>query len=457
MSITLYHGDSRKILREMAERGELVDSVVTDAPYGLKSVVKRFGKKGSAPAQHGRDGAFRRQSRGFMGQRWDGTEIERDPTFWRLVYDVMKPGAYIVAFSSSRTYHHMATAIERAGFVTHPMIGWVFGSGMPKAHNAARAVDQALGRRGKTRAIGNPVRRIRPGADQNKDGTWEKLTDRLYQPGEYEPATAEGARWRGYAYGGQARKPALEPIYVGQKPFSERNGALNLLKHGVGAVNIDGCRVASEDGKAGRYPANLILDGSEDVMALFPWAGGAAGRLQSDRRDGGGSAARFFESYPFLCWECCDQGWITELGSSWDVPPIACPSCAGMCLDPLPFDGNPIEYSAKANKRDRAGSAHPTVKPIGLIASLVRHVTPPGGLLLDPFAGSGTTGQAALNEGRRAVLIEMEYEYATDIRRRFGLSSSLFRHFADLLGDDNLAPVNSTSSGVPTNFPDLLG
>lgn len=852
MSITLYHGDSRKILREMAARGELVDSVVTDPPYGLKSVVKRFGKKGAAPAQHGRDGAFARQSRGFMGQRWDGTEIERDPTFWRLVYDVMKPGAYIVAFSSSRTYHHMAVAIEAAGFVTHPMIGWVFGclddettavtphgnrkhselkvgdyvlgydvergtyqwepieelleyqiedtvyristnhgdqivsrnhrciveregvesfefaehvapcgearvpildnlqglldslpppdtkggrapvdlftslsrddvsakqgkisnddrnarwedhcallklrepnnsqsqthstgsearllqalqrdseiersnnafaqrplgmetlasnnpvasdertmesrmargchvsqserelqrrpddslpsrsrcdeheeririrtstsggararsqpgaagsgpshrpqppqqladqldavrdecgsqalraraghrsvmgrirpeeyrgviwcvrvrsgafvasrggltfptgnSGMPKAHNAARAVDQALGRRGSVTPTGNPVRRIRPGADQNKDGPWEKLEDRLYQPGEYEPgeyepATSEGAYWQGYAYGGQVRKPALEPIYVGQKPFSERNGALNLLKHGVGAVNIDGCRVSSEGGSRrlgeasqnrrytdrgstnfamkpgprggdpkGRYPANLIHDGSEDVLALFPYAGGAAaavrgiepssktdnvfgqfaGRSPSDRRDGGGSAARFFESYQFRCWECRDQGWIGGGTPGIDAWQESCPACLGRCNDPIPFDGHPIEYSAKANRRDRAGSAHPTVKPIDLIASLARHVTPPGGLLLDPFAGSGTTGQAALNEGLRAVLIEMEDEYVADIRRRLKLPVPSLRIFDDLLG----APANLTEYG----FEDLLG
>lgn len=473
--ITLHHADSRIILRQMAERGELVDSCVTDPPYGLTSVTKRFGKGNAKPAQHGRDGAFARQSRGFMGKVWDGSAIERDPEFWRLVYDVMKPGAYITAFSSSRTYHHMAIALEAAGFITHPMIGWCFASGMPKAHNAARAVDQALGQKGVTIATGAPVRRIRPGADQNSDGTWEKLEDRLYQPGAYASATPEGEQWDGWAYGGQARKPALEPIYIGQKPFSEKNGALNLLKHGVGAVNIDGCRVPADgrplrvgdykqtdnntysgrmDGSLaggskadgvtdlGRYPANLIHDGADEVAALFP-------------SDKGGSASRFFESYRYICDECCDLGWTTE-GYQTEMIQVACPSCAGMCNDPSPFDGQPIQYAAKANKQDRAGSRHPTVKPIKLIRSLVRHVTPLGGTVLDPFAGSGTTGQAALAEGMRAILIEMEAEYAADIRHRLKLPSPFLATFADLLGGEAVA-MDSTISRPTHQFEELLG
>ncbi|PZR89740.1 MAG: hypothetical protein DI537_20265 [Stutzerimonas stutzeri] len=424
---TLYEGDARQVLRDMALRGELVDSVVTDPPYGLVSVTKRFGKAGSAPAKHGTDGAFARQSRGFMGKLWDGSAIERDPEFWRLVYGVMKPGAYIVAFSSSRTYHHMAVALEAAGFVTHPMIGWTFASGMPKAHDAAKAIDKALGRKGQVVPIGDPVRRIRPGADQHKDGSWEKLTDRVYQPGTYMPGSDEAAQWQGWAYGGQARKPALEPIYVGQKPFSERNGALNLMKHGVGAVNIGGVRVG---GEGGRWPANVIHDGSEEVMALFPESKGAlapvkgtepsdltkdiygkfAGRVPGQfYGDQAGSAARFFESYP--------------------------------------FDGTPIFHQAKANSRDRAGSRHPTVKPIPLIAALARHVTPPGGRVLDPFAGSGTLGSAAIAEGFEPVLIEMDPDYANDIRRRLGLPVSGLDMFDDILGP-------SVSSD---QFEDVLG
>ncbi len=469
MKATLHEGDARQVLRAMKARGEFVHSVVTDPPYGLVSVTKRFGKTGSAPAKHGKDGAFARQSRGFMGKLWDGSAIERDPEFWRLVYDVMLPGAYIVAFSSSRTYHHMAVAMEAAGFITHPMIGWTFASGFPKAHNAARAIDQALGRKGGVIPSGDPVRRIRPGADQHKDGSWEKLEDREYQPGAYAPATDEAQQWEGWHYGGQVRKPALEPIYVGQKPFSEKNGALNILKHGVGAVNIADCRIATNGGYApgvpGRWPANLIHDGSEEVIALFPNSKGAAapvkGTEPSDPTneiygkfagrvpgqfygDQEGSAARFFESYPYRCFECRDHGWIAE-GYNAEQIQIACPSCAGMCNDPPPFEGVPIFHHAKANKKDRAGSRHPTVKPLGLIAALARHVTPPGGLVLDPFAGSGTTGQAALNEGFAPVLIEMDPDYCNDIRRRLGLAVPF--DFDDLLG----------GSPAEDEFADLLG
>ncbi len=464
MRATLHEGDARQVLRDMKARGEFVHSVVSDPPYGLVSVTKRFGKTGSAPAKHGKDGAFARQSRGFMGKVWDGSAIERDPEFWRLVYDVMLPGAYIVAFSSSRTYHHMAVAMEAAGFITHPMIGWTFASGFPKAHNAARAIDQALGKKGSIVPSGDPVRRIRPGADQHKDGTWEKLEDREYQPGAYAPATHEAEQWQGWHYGGQVRKPALEPIYVGQKPFSERNGALNILKHGVGAVNIDDCRISPEraysPGVPGRWPANLIHDGSEEVTALFPFSKsgtGAVKRSSSKDRNGNtgsafgaesraegtpmisygdeGSAARFFESYRYRCEECCDHGCIQE-GFGAEAVLVACPSCAGMCNDPFPFDGKPIFHCSKAGKKDRAGSRHPTVKPISLIAALARHVTPAGGRVLDPFAGSGTLGQAALNEGFVPILIEMDHDYCNDIRRRLALPMLTDGLFDDLLGSN---------------------
>lgn len=219
----------------MIAEGEFVDSVVCDPPYGLVSVAKRFGAADAAPAKFGTDGAFSRQSRGFMGKLWDGTGIERDPEFWRLVWEVMKPGAYIIAFSSSRTYGYMQVAMEAAGFITHPMFGWVFNTGFPKGH------------------------------DPKVDG------------------------YEGWKTGTQSLKPALEPVYFGQKPFSEKTGALNILKHGVGAVNIDACRVPSDEttgwgggrggsddptqsqgrnyrlaaGEArpvqGRYPANLVL------------------------------------------------------------------------------------------------------------------------------------------------------------------------------------------------------
>ena len=218
----------------------------------------------------------------WSGNSWDATGIERDPEFWKLIYDILLPGGYVFAFSGSRTGHWQACAMEMAGFTMHPMHGWVFGSGFPKAHAADKAIDKALGVKGGFIAEGNPVKRMIPGADQHKYGSWIRDNGREYQPGSYVPATPEAAQWEGWAYGTQTQKPALEPIYLGQKPFSEKTGAANLLKHGVGAVNIDGCRVPGEawsrpasnavggvygdyandsdrQNDKGRHPANLIL------------------------------------------------------------------------------------------------------------------------------------------------------------------------------------------------------
>lgn len=441
-AVSLFSGDNRESLASLPDNS--VDSVVTDPPYGLVSIQKRFGKDGAAPARTEKnDGSFARLSGGFMGKAWDATGIENDPAFWAEVLRVLKPGGYIVAFSSSRTYHRMACAIEDAGFTTHPMIGWLNGQGFPKAHAADKAIDKMLGKEGNVVPVGAPVKRLIPGADQYRTGDWIKDNGREYQPGSYMPATDEAAQWQGWAYGGQVRKPALEPIYVGQKPFSEKSGAANILKWGVGAVNVEGCRVPSESGRPlvvpdrrsgnntysdglhgskaveggtdlGRHPANIIHDGSAEVVALFPDSNGSgpARTLKRGNRDGEdwgmadrpgalrdagtGSTARFFESYP--------------------------------------FEDRPAFYHPKAGKEDRGGSKHPTVKPIALMAALVRHVTPPGGTVLDPFAGTGTTGVAAQREGMNCILMEAEPEYIEFLKQRFSIPET----------DQTLATIVST-------------
>jgi site-specific DNA-methyltransferase (adenine-specific) len=343
--VTLHCGDCLAVMADMAENS--VDSIVCDPPYHLHSIVKRFGAAGAAPAKSGKTGAFKRASAGFMGKQWDGGDIAFQVETWRAALRVLKPGGYIVAFSSSRTFGRMSVAIEDAGFITHPLIGWIFGHGFPKAHRGVIA------------------------------------------------------GMEGWRYGGQALKPALEPIYMGQKPFSEKTGTANALKWRTGALNIDGCRVewlGPEDAAAaaaaaesfaksrargtarqshfigkesrdgtnnydpnalkGRWPANVVHDGSDEVVAAFA--------------DTVTSAARFF-------------------------------------------------YAAKADSDDRTGSKHPTVKPLDLMQWLCRLVTPPNGTVFDPFAGTGTTGEAAWREGFNAVLIERESEYQADIRRRMAL------------------------------------
>ena len=208
--VVLYLGDCLQVLGKLPENS--VDSVVVDPPYHLSSTVKRFGASGVAPAKFGKDGAFLRQSTGFMGKKWDGGDIAFRKATWKKVLRVLKPGGYILAFSSSRTFGRMSVAIEDAGFINHPMFLWLFGQGFPKAHKVH----------------------------------------------------AEG--WEGWRYGAQSAKPAAEPIYFGQKPFSEETGTANVLRWGTGAVNIEGCRIPAADGvpkftRRGEPAVNTYGDG----------------------------------------------------------------------------------------------------------------------------------------------------------------------------------------------------
>ncbi|SFJ68226.1 DNA-methyltransferase [Methylobacterium brachiatum] len=314
--VRLEPGDCRKVLRAMPDNS--VDSVVTDPPYALVSIAKRFGKEGAAPAGFGSDGAYARAARGFMGQTWDTGETAFAAAFWADVLRVLKPGGHVVAFAGTRTYHRLAVAIEDAGFEIRDQLGWLYGSGFVKSHRVGEGLGTAL-------------------------------------------------------------KPAWEPIVLARKAV-EGTVAGNVLTWGTGGLSVETCRIAAPDGvpmfrkrnekskntfgdglngsnrtgaqAATRWPANVLHDGSDEVLAAFP-----------------GRESRFF-------------------------------------------------YAAKAGAWDRAGSEHPTVKPVSLMRWLVRLVTPPGGLVLDPFAGSGTTGTAAYLEGRRCVLVEREAAYQRDIENR---------------------------------------
>lgn len=367
MTATLLHGDCIEMMRGLNEAS--IDSVVTDPPYHFASIVKRFGKPGSAAAQHGTDGAYARASRGFMGKEWDGGDIAFRPETWAEALRVLKPGGHLLAFGSSKGYHRMACAIEDAGFEIRDTIMWLYGTGFPKSHNL--------------------------------DGEWEG--------------------W------GTALKPAFEPVIMARKPLI---GTVekNVLTHGTGALNIDGCRVeggstrrsntaemgyhggnladAYETGSdAGRWPANVIHDGSDEVEAAFPEAPGQQGKASSNP-----DSPRSRSVYGKL--DRADEP-MEPRGDS--------------------VSASRFFYCAKATKAERAGSKHPTVKPIALMRYLCRLVTPPGGMILDPFAGTGTTGQAALAEGFRVTLIEREAEYATDIRRRLGLEEPIDLELAEML------------------------
>lgn len=365
--IRILQGDCRTGLPTLEQQ---FHAVVTDPPYELN----------------------------FMGRKWDSTGVAFQSETWRPVYDRLLPGAYLVAFASTRGYHRMVCAIEDAGFIIHPMLAWLFGSGFPKGADASKAIDKHRRRDFVSAAIemgiALPDRSVDDWTKENHapgDKWWAQFKLHLsaeqwaaierkvvgqsisglsawFTPGVGDitaPATPEAAQWSGWKYGLQSLKPALEPICLAQKPM-EGNGAENLLKHGVGALNIDACRVSSDGAHKrpfqptnaeGRYPANLIHDGSPEVLDAFPITASE------------GSPARFF-------------------------------------------------YSAKADKADRADSKHPTVKPVDLIRYLIQLVTPPGGHILDPFAGTGTTAEAAMLLGIDCTLIEMDATHVSDIKHR---------------------------------------
>ena len=248
MTVQVIEGDCRAVLRSLPDAS--FHSCVTDPPYHLSKGKK--GGKGPASANPGSPAGRARITTGFMGAAWDGGDVAADLDVWREVFRVLKPGAYLLAFGGTRTFHRMVCAIEDAGFEIRDCIrheqaqetwpGWVYGSGFPKSHNVAKAIDKRMGARGVAIAAGSPVRRILPGAAQCRTGSWEKPEGTEYQPHAYVPATPEAQAWQGW---GTALKPAWEPICVARKPL-QGTVAANVLAHGCGALNIDASRVPAE-------------------------------------------------------------------------------------------------------------------------------------------------------------------------------------------------------------------
>lgn len=441
-------GDSREVLRSLPDCS--VDSVVCDPPYALESIVKRFGSEGAAPAQEGTDGAFARLSHGFMGSAWDTGETAFSPVFWAAVLRVLKPGGWLVAFGGTRTYHRLATAIENAGFLIDDQLAWCFGVGLPKSHKPSLYIERTLCWCDTT----DDKRRWRYVGDD---------TDMATVPPFRHPAANE---WWGW---GTALKPAWEPICLAQRPMIGTI-AENVLAHGVGVLNIDACRVEVEypdgdsrgpitrspkpdrddgysmdrggssvyDFSVGRWPANLIHDGSDEVLAAFPAAPGQQRPASSDPdsprvrgiygefgradepmqpRGDSGSAARFF-----YCSKASKRDREEGLEDFQDQV-LARSNAAQTKAD----DGDVVEAvacgfnAARIRKND-----HPTVKPTALMQWLCRLITPPGGVVLDPFMGSGSTGKAAMLEGFRFVGIEREEPYfrLAEGRVAFGLAAA---------------------------------
>ena len=342
MQTQLVNSDCIKHLKTLDDN--IFDSCVTDPPYHLASIVKRFGpgQKGimNQDTKDGRNGPYHNIARGFMGQVWDGGDIAFTTEIWKEVYRTLKPGAYLLAFSAPRNYHRMAIAIEDSGFEIRDQIMWIFGSGFPKSHNVGKQIDKKLGNtRIKTGQVKTHARKGIAVAEERtaiNAGSFGQEVE--------EEITVGTSEWEGW---GTALKPAHEPIVMARKPI-DGSVANNVLKHRTGAINIDESRVElSEDDnlQLGRFPANLIHDGLEEEWAKY-----------------------------FYC--------------------------------------------SKASKKEKADTKHPTVKPVALMRYLVKLVTPKQGIVLDPFAGTGTTGEACILESKKYYLIEAKPSYFKDIEAR---------------------------------------
>ena len=344
MTVRLEPGDCLDVIPRLGAEDIVVDAVVTDPPYHLVSVA-RGQTPGSVAASKD---VFRRvKAGGFMGQQWDGGDIAFQPETWATIASILRPGGFLLAFGGTRTHHRVWCAIEDAGFVIQDTIMWVFGSGFPKRHDMLKPAFEPI-------CV-------------------------AYKPGGKRTLQVDECRIKATA------RPNREI-----DPKASANGAVYSGRQKAGS-GFDGGSRAVGNTDLGRWPANLVHDGSDEVLALFPQSAASAERRYGDegasdfallpgaRRSDGGSAARFF-------------------------------------------------YEAKADKEDRWGSRHPTVKPISLMKWLVPLVTPAGGTVLDPFAGSGTTGVAALATGRNAILIEREPSYIADIRERLAFYEGEGRH-----------------------------
>jgi DNA modification methylase len=330
MNIKLLNGDCLEQMKQLPDNS--VDSIVTDPPYGIS----------------------------FMAKKWDYDVPSVD--VWKEAMRVLKPGGHALIACGTRTQHRMVVNIEDAGFEIRDVVSWIYGSGFPKSLNISKAIDKAAGAEREVVGVSKGA------ASQNTESLGK------FAP-EYDataPATEAAKQWDGW---GTALKPSCEFFTLCRKPLSEKTVAANVLKWGTGGINIDGCRVetseklvrpevqrfdnqaygkglgaGTQDEPQGRFPANLIHDGSQQVLELFPETNKA-------------SAARFF-------------------------------------------------YCPKASKKDRdEGNHHPTVKPTALMQYLCRLITPTGGVVLDPYMGSGSTGKAAVREGFSFVGCELDKDY----------------------------------------------
>jgi DNA modification methylase len=398
---TLYHGDCLAVLAALPENS--VDTVITDPPYHL--TTGKNGGTGAASLNPNSPAGRSRIGTGFMGKAWDGGDVAFRPETWAAVLRVAKPGAMLLAFGGSRTFHRLTCAIEDGGWEIRDCLSWLYGSGFPKSLDISKAMDKAAGVR--REVVGTSPNWRESKRDYSADA-WEVRGENAGKV--TAPATATAQLWNGW---GTALKPAWEPIILAMKPL-DGTFAENAMVHGVAGLNIDGGRIAGEvpqttQGKSvskygggkgfapdgfqesnpsplGRWPANVLLDEAAAKL-LDEQSGeltsGKLNRTESRQRQSG--------------FAMTSGEWAGDTGGA-----------------------SRFFYTAKASKSDRGhGNDHPTVKPTELMKYLCTlTTTPTGGIVLDPFAGSGTTLVAARECGRPSIGIELEAAHCAIIVKR---------------------------------------
>lgn len=376
----VYSGHNLDVLKTLADNS--IDSIVTDPPYEL----------------------------GFMGKGWDKSGIAYSVELWKECLRVLKPGGHLLAFGGSRTWHRLAVAIEDAGFEMRDSIAWLYGSGFPKSHNISKAIDKLQGYEGDV--IG--IKQIDIGM---QGGSMHAGRERKIAEREIKELSPQAKAWAGW---GTALKPAFEPIVVARKPLIG-TVAENVLQFGVGGLNIDASRIGTTDrfgggskgssgfaanydgegwtqgSELGRWPANVILD--ETTAELLD--------EQSD-------ASRFFyvaKASKRDRNEGLENIEGKEIGAKGNGLARTCNTCGATVLDGCDCPDRTFSNPVRQN-------FHPTVKPTTLMTYLIKLVTPEAGVVLDPFAGSGSTGKAAILEGYTFIGIELTEDYLPIIEGR---------------------------------------
>ena len=438
--VKLYQGDNIESLKKLPDNS--IDSIVSDPPYGLS----------------------------FMNKKWDYDVPSVD--FWREVYRVLKPGGHVLSFGGTRTYHRMVVNIEDAGFEIRDQIMWLYAQGFPKSLNIGKAVDKLQGN--EREVVGKRAHRNSDGSDEGYKRPCDE--DRIKNGVDVTKGQSPYEGW------GTALKPSVEPICVARKPLSEKSVALNVLKWGTGGINIDGCRVGTEiitgryagnkdtgftqddnrtdDSKGmfagktetpeytteGRFPANIILEclcdeviKGESNFKKRPKLNGddickdatsykiGAGVENYDYNDKGD-----IHTNPMCpCYLMDEQSGVSKSSKSNKVYQndasnrVVANSAGGQRSPESTYadkgGASRFFYQAKVSKAERNMSgkcSHPTLKPIQLMSYLCKLVTPPGGIILDPFSGSGSTGIAALLNDFRFIGMELEQEYFDIMEKR---------------------------------------